>query len=152
MRFGRSSARKEKNVPQEKKDARARLVWTWTAIDADTKLIVSWYVGSRDAGSAHEFIQDLAGRLRHRVQLTTDGHKPYLSAVEDAFGADIDYAMLLKIYGADADPEKRYSPAVCLGCKVEDSDRLTGPEAHLHSATSSARTSRCACRCAGSPV
>ena len=83
-------------------------------------MIASWLVGSRDADSAYEFMQDVAGRLRGRVQLTTDGHKPYLSAVEDAFGADIDYVVLQKIYGQDANPEKRYSPAVCLGCKVEN--------------------------------
>src|SRR2546423_306385 len=74
-------------------------VWTWTAIDADTKLIPCWLVGTRDAGCATEFMQDLAGRLSHRVQLTSDGLKSYLIAVEDAFGADIDYAMLIKIYG-----------------------------------------------------
>ena len=75
-------------------------VWTWTAIDADTKLIPGWLVGTRDAECAPEFMQDLAGRLSHRVQLTSDGLKSYLTAVEDAFGAGIDYAMLIKIYGA----------------------------------------------------
>ena len=94
-------------------------VWTWTAIDADSKLIVSWLVGTRDGGAAYAFMQDVASRLRGRVQMTTDGHTPYLSAVEDAFGMDIDYAVLQKIYGADPQAEKRYSPAQCLGCKVE---------------------------------
>jgi IS1 family transposase len=94
-------------------------VWTWVALDADTKLICSWLVGKRDVGCATEFIQDLAGRLANRVQLTTDGHKPYLSAVADGFGNDIDYAMLIKIYGKDVSEEKRYSPAVCSGCKKE---------------------------------
>ena len=109
---------KDKNVPSEKCDQFGiGSVWTWTAIDADTKLVPCWLVGTRDVGCATEFIQDLAGRLSHRVQLTTDGHKPYLSAVEDAFGADIDHAMLVKIYGNDASEEKRYSPAVCTGCK-----------------------------------
>ena len=74
-------------------------LWTWTAIDADTKLIPSWLVGSRDGDAAEVFIGDLAVRLANRVQLTSDGHKPYLEAVEEAFGADIDYAMLVKIYG-----------------------------------------------------
>jgi IS1 family transposase len=93
---------KDKNVPEHKRDQFGiGSVWTWTAIDADTKLVPCWLVGTRDVGSATEFMQDLAGRLRHRVQLTTDGHKPYLDAVEDAFGADIDYAMLVKLYGAD---------------------------------------------------
>ena len=90
---------KDKNLSTEKKEQGLGSVWTWTAIDADTKLMVSWMVGSCDAQSAYEFMQDVAGRLRNRVQLTTDGHKPYLAAVEDAFGADIDYAVLQKIYG-----------------------------------------------------
>jgi IS1 family transposase len=110
---------KDKNLSNEKKAAGLGSVWTWTAIDADTKLIASWLIGSRDAGSAYEFMQDVASRMRNRVQLTTDGHKPYLAAVEDAFGADIDYALLVKIYGVEAGSETRYSPAVCLGCKVE---------------------------------
>jgi hypothetical protein len=93
-------------------------------IDADTKLIPSWLVGSRDAASAYEFMQDVASRMRGRVQLTTDGHRPYLEAVEAAFGMDIDYAVLQKIYGQDANPEKRYSPAVCVGCEVKE---ITGP-------------------------
>ena len=89
--------------------------------------------GSRDLETAYEFMQDVAGRLKHRVQLTTDGHKPYLAAVEDAFGADIDYAVLQKIYRQDANPEKRYSPAVCLGCKVET---VTGQPDPKHISTS----------------
>jgi IS1 family transposase len=90
-------------------------VWTWTAIDADTKLIPCWHIGRRDATAAETFINDLAGRLATRVQLTTDGHKPYLEAVEGAFGADIDYAMLIKLYGSDPSDERRYSPPVCIG-------------------------------------
>lgn len=90
-------------------------VWTWTAIDADTKLVPTWFVGLRDGACATAFIEDLAGRLKHRVQLTTDGHKPYLEAVEEAFGADIDYAMLIKLYGPDPESERRYSPSQCIG-------------------------------------
>jgi len=112
-------AGKDNNLSAEKREQGLGSVWTWAAIDADTKLIASWLVGSRDAESAHEFMQDVAGRLRGRVQLTTDGHRPYLEAVEAAFGADIDYATLQKIYGNEPNPEKRYSPAICLGCKVE---------------------------------
>jgi len=97
--------------------------WTFVGIDPETKLVLSWLVGTRDAGCATEFMQDLAGRLANRVQVTTDGHKMYLSAVEDAFGSEVDYAMLQKIYGADPQAEKRYSPAVCLGCTV---DVITG--------------------------
>lgn len=90
-------------------------IWTWTAIDADTKLVPSWYVGARDGAAAQHFIGDLALRLANRVQLTSDGHKPYLEAVEQSFGADIDYAMLVKIYGEAAAPAGRYSPGVCTG-------------------------------------
>jgi IS1 family transposase len=110
---------KAKNVPEEKMGQFAYGdVWTWTAIDADTKLVPSWLVGTRDIPAAHAFISDLASRLRHRVQLTTDGHRPYLSAVEDAFGGDIDYAVLQKLYGQELGGEKRYSPAQCIGCDV----------------------------------
>ena len=108
-------------------------IWTWTAIDADSKLVLSWLIGSRDAGAAYEFMQDVASRLRHRVQLTTDAHKPYLSAVEDAFGADIDYAMLQKLYGPDPAGEKRYSPAQCIGTRCET---ITGAPDPKHISTS----------------
>ncbi len=110
---------KEKNVPagMKGKDG-VGSVWTWTALCPDTKLIPCWFVGSRDAGAAYHFIHDLKDRLASRVQLTTDGHKAYLSAVEDAFGTEVDYAMLQKIYGNEqAKGEVRYSPAVCMGAK-----------------------------------
>jgi IS1 family transposase len=111
---------KDKNVPKEKMGQFGiGSVWTWTAICADTKLCVSHLVGTRDAGAAYEFMMDVASRLRNRVQLTTDGHGPYLQAVEAAFGADIDYATLVKVYGPDPLAEKRYSPAQCLGCDVK---------------------------------
>ena len=90
-------------------------VWLWVAIDADTKLVPCAMLGGRDAGAAHEFISDLASRLRNRVQLTSDGHRPYLEAVESAFGTDIDYSMLVKLYGADPEGERRHSPAQCIG-------------------------------------
>jgi IS1 family transposase len=107
---------KQKNVPTAKKaPPNAGDVWTWTAIDADTKLIPSWFVGGRDSDAAMIFMEDLASRLANRVQLTSDGHKAYLEAVEGAFGSDIDYAMLVKIYGPSGDGEKRYSPAECIG-------------------------------------
>jgi IS1 family transposase len=92
-------------------------VWTWTAIDADTKLIVSYLVGGRDAEYAKEFMEDVASRLSHKVQLTTDGHKAYLEAVADSFGCYIDYAMLIKQYGSAPGGEVRYSPAQCTGIK-----------------------------------
>ena len=110
---------KAKNAPTAKAAPDvAGDVWTWTAIDADSKLIVSWLVGGRDAGYAHAFMQDVAARLATRVQLTTDAHRPYLAAVEGAFGADVDYAQLVKIYGAAPDATKgRYSPAECVGAR-----------------------------------
>jgi IS1 family transposase len=92
--------------------------WTWTAIEADTKLIVSYFVGGRDGECAMWFIDDLRARLANRVQLTSDGHKAYLEAVEGAFGADVDYAQLVKMYGSAPDSAKgRYSPADCTGIK-----------------------------------
>ena len=107
---------KQKNVERAKSaPGDAGDTWTWTAIDADSKLIVSWLVGGRDAGYATEFMQDLAGRLANRVQLTSDGLRVYLNAVEDAFGADIDYAMLIKHYNNAPEGQRRYSPAVCTG-------------------------------------
>jgi IS1 family transposase len=110
---------KQKNVTLEQMQAGAGDVWTWTAIDADTKLIVSYTLGNRGAGTAQVFMRDVAARISNRIQLTTDGHRVYAEAVEDAFGADIDYAMLVKIYGASNDsPESRYSPATCIGCRT----------------------------------
>ncbi|MDQ2944982.1 MAG: IS1 family transposase [Acidobacteriota bacterium] len=109
---------KEKNCSAERKAKGGGDAWTWTAICADTKLIPCWFVGGRDAGCAYHFMHDLKGRLANRVQMTTDGHRAYLSAVEDAFGAEIDYAMLQKIYGSEnQSPETRYSPAICMGAR-----------------------------------
>jgi len=126
---------KKKNVTQEiaEQHPGAGDVWTWTALDADSKLVISWLVGSRDAEAAYTFMQDVATRVRQRLQLTTDAHRPYLAAVEDAFGAEIDYAMLQKLYGADPDSEKRYSPAQCIGCRVET---VTGNPDPKHISTS----------------
>jgi IS1 family transposase len=126
---------KAKNVPAEMRGTfGVGDVWTFTAIDADTKLMPSFLVGSRDAGCATEFLQDLAGRLVNRVQLTTDGHKMYLGAVEDAFGGDIDFAQLVKIYGNEpTGPETRYSPAECIGCEKK---RVVGEPDPKHVSTS----------------
>lgn len=105
---------KAKNVPAERKgEPGVGDVWTWTAICADTKLIPSWQVGARDAATAHRFMADLSGRLANRVQLSTDGNRVYLDAVENYFGCNIDFAMLVKHYGGAGDrskPETRYSP------------------------------------------
>jgi hypothetical protein len=103
----------------------------WTALDADTKLIASWLVGSRDAGSVYEFMQDVASRLRGRVQLTTHGHRPYLEAVEAAFGMDIDFAVLVNLYGAEAGSETRSASRVHR-LQDADGDGRSRPEAHLH--------------------
>ena len=109
---------KAKNVPEEKL-GEAGDVWTWTAIDADTKLVPSFYLGGRDGECAKAFISDLASRLANRVQLTSDGLKAYVEAVEGAFGNDIDFAQLVKIYGADFSGEKRYSPAEYVASRKE---------------------------------
>ena len=121
MKFGPSVNAKEKNVPQEKRGTFGYGdVWTWVAIDADTKLVPSFMVGNRDTNSARLFISDLASRLANRVQLTTDGHRPYLTAVDEAFAGDIDYAMLVKVYGTpeSTKDQRRYSPAECTGAEV----------------------------------
>jgi IS1 family transposase len=110
---------KAKNTTPEKKEIGWGDVWTWTALDADTKICVSYLVGGRDLGWAKEFMGDCASRIKNRVQITTDGHRAYLEAVESAFGADIGYAQLQKIYGASGDNEKRYSPAKCIGCDMK---------------------------------
>jgi IS1 family transposase len=111
---------KKKNVTPEQKAEGWGDVWTWTAIDADTKLCVSYLVGGRDADCALDFLKDCASRVRGRVQLTTDAHRAYLDAVEEAFGSDVDYAQLQKIYGAPTDEEaRRYSPATCIGCELK---------------------------------
>jgi len=107
---------KEKNVPDDKRDKFGYGdVWTFTAICADTKLVPSWWIGRRDVGNATMFMTDLAERMGNRVQLTTDGHRMYLEAVENAFGPEIDFSQLIKMYGAPAENETRYSPAQCTG-------------------------------------
>ncbi len=126
---------KAKNVPEEKKGTFGfGDVWTFVAVDADTKLVPSFLVGSRDAGCATEFMQDLASRLVNRVQLTTDGHKMYLSAVEEAFGGDVDFAQLVKIFsGGTTDGQHRYSPPVCTGTQKQ---AVTGCPDRKHVSTS----------------
>lgn len=125
---------KQKNVPEEKRGFGVGDVWTWTALDADSKLIISYLVGLRDAGYAFEFMQDVASRLSSRVQMTTDGHRPYLEAVEDSFRIDIDYAQLVKIYGSEQPiGETRYSPAKCLGARPAT---ITGSPDTAHISTS----------------
>jgi IS1 family transposase len=113
------TAAKQKNVPGMKNPvAGAGDTWTWTALDADSKLIVTWLVGGRDSDYAIAFMDDLRDRLANRVQLTSDGHRAYLEAVEGAFGGDVDYAMLVKLYGAVSESAKgRYSPAECIGAR-----------------------------------
>jgi IS1 family transposase len=126
---------KQRNVTAEIAEARvAGDVWTWVAIDADTKLVCSWLVGKRDAGCATEFIQDLANRMANRIQLTSDGHRVYVNAVADAFGNDVDYAMLIKVYGGtDRSTEARYSPAEFKGT---EKIRVIGKPAMKHVSTS----------------
>jgi IS1 family transposase len=107
---------KEKNVPSDMQ-GKAGDLWTWVAIDSDTKLVPSWRIGSRDSATACAFVADLASRVVNRVQITSDGHKPYVEAVEKAFGDDVDFAQLIKIYGGTVEGQKRYSPAECIGTK-----------------------------------
>jgi IS1 family transposase len=112
------TAAKQKNVASMKKPVEgAGDTWTWTALDADSQLIVQWFVGARDGHTASLFIQDLASRLATRVQITSDGLRAYLEAVGGAFGADVDFAQLVKLYGEAPEAEKRYSPAECIGCR-----------------------------------
>src|SRR3954468_11371557 len=131
---------KAKNAPKSKRadDPTIGDCWTWTAIDADSKLLISYQVGGRDAEYALMLMDDLRGRIANRVQLTTDGHKAYLSVVEEAFGAGIDYAMLVKLYGAgpsttDDAAARRYSPAECVGIRK---DTITGKPDPKHVSTS----------------
>jgi IS1 family transposase len=124
---------KEKNASDEKKLKGWGDCWTWTGLDANSKLMISWKLGPRDGATAYDFMQDLAGRIANRVQLSTDGYRPYLAAVEDAFGSEIDYAMLVKIYGSAGDAETRYSPAKCLGAVPKE---ITGEPDPKHISTS----------------
>jgi IS1 family transposase len=128
---------KEKNVPEHLRNKFGfGNVWIWTAIDADTKLVPCWFVGNRDAGAAYELMTNLESRLAHRVQLTTDGLRAYLSAVEDTFGyRGIDYAMLVKLYGSDPNEAAahRYSPPQCIGC---ESQKVFGNPDPTHISTS----------------
>jgi IS1 family transposase len=122
------NVKRAKSAPAEAGD-----VWTWTAIDADSKLLVSWYLGGRDTDAAMHFLTDLRSRLANRIQLTSDGHKAYLQAVDSVFGNDVDYAMLNKIYGADPQGQKRYSPAKCIGAEKR---KITGNPDKKHISTS----------------
>lgn len=111
---------KAANVPDAKRGTRGHGdVWTWTALDADSKLIVSWFVGWRDGFSAYEFLSDLRSRLANRVQLTSDAFASYLGAVGSTFGDDVDYAQLVKYYGPSPEGERRYSPPVCVGARKQ---------------------------------
>jgi IS1 family transposase len=125
---------KQRTVPTAKRAPEwAGDTWTWVAIDADSKLAISWLVGGRDSEYAGAFMDDVASRLANRVQLTSDGHKAYLEAVEGAFGGDIDYAMLVKLYGPTPTPPGRYSPAQCIGARKT---RIEGDPDRKHVSTS----------------
>jgi IS1 family transposase len=124
---------KDRNLPLDQMGKGKGSVWTWVAIDADTKIVPSWLISDRSADAASILMRDLASRLRHRVQLTTDGHKAYLTAVEEAFGADVDYSQLVKLYGEAPEMDTRYSPRECIGCKKE---RVIGNPDPEHVSTS----------------
>lgn len=135
---------KQKNVPDERKGKfGVGDVWTWTAIDADSKLAVSWLLGDRSAAMAKEFVNDLAGRLVNRVQITGDGQKAYLEAVEEAFSIDVDYAQLVKLYGETPEAQKRYNPAECVGARKE---AITGSPDPEHISTTFAERANLAMR------
>src|ERR1035438_8323768 len=110
---------KKKNVTPEQEKAGWGDAWTWTAIDADTKLCVTYYVGDRSKHSAYNFMRNAADRINGRPQITTDAHRPYLQAIEDAFGTEVDYAQLHKIFGAPTPDASRYSPATCIACDMK---------------------------------
>lgn len=112
-------AAKERNVSDKLHEANpdAGDCWTWVAMDADTKLVCSWQVGRRDWSTANHFVRDLQGRLANRIQLTTDGNRLYLFAINTYFGKDVDYAVLMKLYGGSSTAATRYSPADCVGCE-----------------------------------
>lgn len=140
--------KKAKNITGDDTDKGLGDTWTWTAIDADTKLIPSFFVGDRTSRSANIFVADLRKRLAKRVQITTDGNKAYLGAVEKEFGDEVDYAMLVKHYGPAPDAgERRYSPAECVGTTV---GTVTGYPDYKHVSTSYAEranlTMRMGCR------
>lgn len=118
---------KAKNVTPEQKQAGWGDVWTWTGIDADTKLCVSYLVGGRSTGWAMDFMQDCAYRIIGKPQITTDAHKPYLKAVEEAFGGDANYAVLHKVYGYES-TDNRYSPATCIGCDMKTISGVPDPK------------------------
>ncbi|HTA47153.1 MAG TPA: DDE-type integrase/transposase/recombinase [Bryobacteraceae bacterium] len=125
---------KQVTVEKIERDGICGDVWTWVAIDADTKLVPCFMLGQRDPETARDFMEDLASRLANRVQLTTDGLKAYLTAVKSAFGNDIDYSMLVKIYGTiDTEGQRRYSPADCIGCERK---RISGDPDPDHISTS----------------
>lgn len=125
---------KEKNCRAEHKAKGAGDIWTWVALDPDSKLVPCWFIGQRHAGCAYHFLSDLKDRLARRVQLTTDGHRAYLDATERVFGTEIDYAQLQKIYGSTPEtPETRYSPAICMGSRKAV---ISGNPDHNHVSTS----------------
>lgn len=144
---------KEKNVPKTKRGKFGYgNVWTWTAICADTKLVPSWLVAERNLTAATAFMQDLASRLKYRVQLTTDGHSPHLEAVEGAFGSEIDYSMLVKIYGNDPPLHRKYGTARQSASRLKGYGfRATPTLSTFPQVSPKGRTSRCECPCGGLP-
>lgn len=127
-KYGHSAGAKARNVTLEQKATGWGDVWTWVAIDADTKLIVSYLVGQRSTGWAVDFMEDCRERIIGNPQITTDAHKPYLKAVKEAFGGNANYAMLHKIYGASDEPKKKQSPATCIGCVMKTVSGVPDPD------------------------
>ena len=125
---------KEKNRTEEiaRKNPDAGDIWLWVCIDADSKLVASWRLGQRDLATARDFVEDIAKRVKGRVQITTDQLRTYLNVVEDAFGGQADFAQLHKIYRASGDPDTRYSPAKCIGCEMKEVSGRPDPEARFY--------------------
>jgi IS1 family transposase len=120
---------KESNGRDRPQEPDAGDVWLWVAVDADTKLVPSWRLGHRDLATAKDFVNDLASRLSKRVQIISDGHRPYLEAIEGAFGSEVDYSQLHKIYGATSVEDfRRYSPARCIGCEMKPVSGTSDPK------------------------
>jgi len=119
---------KARNVSADKKEIGWGDVWTWVGLDANTKLVVSYLVGGRGTGWARDFMMDCASRIKGTSQITTDAHKPYLKAIEEAFGGYANYAMLRKVFGASSEPEARYSPATCIGCDMKTISGVPDPK------------------------
>ncbi len=150
MKSGASWARRLRMCQRRRRDSGMGDVWTWVAVDADSKLVVSYLCGGRDAGWANDFMKDVASRLTMRVQITSDGHRAYAEAVEGAFGIDVDFAMLIKLYGAPSEKyDTRYSPSGLIGTRTAVLSGNPDPK-HVSTSFVERQNLTMRCRCAAS--